>query len=270
MFLDRIANTLSNLILFVEASPKQAKRILDLSRKPIVIGGGGRSGTTLLLSILSCHPNIFAIGRETHAFCPDGYVREGGYNPTPRLNSPFRLWRLYRNLAHQQLSGSLTRWCEKTPRNVVYFGKILQYFGERVRIINLVRDGRDVVTSYHPPDPTRFWISPPRWVQDVSAGKQIEGHPQVLTIRYEDLVLNYEKTVRRICEFIEEEFISAFLSYPESATVRDSLAWVTPAKEVDASSIVRWKAPEYAQRVNSLLSEPMAADLLLHYGYDIA
>ncbi len=265
-----IVNMLATLILYIEASPKQAQRILELGRKPIIIGGCGRSGTTLLLSILSCHPNILAIGKETWALCPDGYTPDGDYKKTPKLDVPFGLWRIYRNLIDQQISHNFKRWCEKTPRNVIYFERILRHFGERVRIIHMVRDGRDVVTSKHPRKPYQFWITPHRWVQDVSAGRKVENQPQVLTIRYEDLLLDYEKTVRLICEFIEEEFVSTFLSYPESATVRSGRAWFIPAREIHTLSIGRWKDPRYAQRIDSLLSEPMAMDLLLYYGYDIA
>ncbi len=41
----------------------------QISKKcPIIIGGCGRSGTTLLLSILGSHPNIQAIKDETGLF----------------------------------------------------------------------------------------------------------------------------------------------------------------------------------------------------------
>jgi hypothetical protein len=44
--------------------------LTSLPQKPIIIGGCARSGTTLLLSVLSCHPNIYAIPDETYTFCP--------------------------------------------------------------------------------------------------------------------------------------------------------------------------------------------------------
>ena len=78
----------------------------------------------------------------------------------------------------------------------MFFGKVLEEFRERVKIIHIVRDGRDVVLSRHPVDTARHWISPSRWVEDVSAGLSFEGHPQVLTIRYEDLVKEYDITIR--------------------------------------------------------------------------
>lgn len=254
-------------ILFREASPRKALRILELGRRPIVIGGCARSGTTLLLSILSCHPRILAIGEETVALCPDGYTPEGHYNAQPKLDAPFMLWNIYRSLNAQDIPRGCRRWCEKTPRNVLYFERILHHFGSRVRILHLVRDGRDVVTSRHPRDPSTFWVSAKRWVQDVSAGRALEGHPQVHTVRYEDLLRDYDATLRRICNFIGEEFVDGFRSYPESSRVKKSVAWSNPASELSTSSVGRWREPEYARRVRALLADPNAVELLKHYGY---
>ncbi|MDZ7288889.1 MAG: sulfotransferase [candidate division KSB1 bacterium] len=254
--------------LFRNTSFRKAQRILQLGRRPIVIGGCGRSGTTLLLSVLSCHPKIFAIDIETVALCPDGYGADGMYNQAPNLDVPFRLERIYQYFIEREIPAGNTRWCEKTPRNVLYFGRILQHFGTRVRLLHMVRDGRDVVTSIHPRAPTRFWVTPHRWVQDVAAGREFENHPQVLTIFYEDLVREYEATMRRICEFIDEEFVEAFLSYPDSARLKETGAWFHPAQATTDKSIGRWKDPKYREVIESFWREPMAGELMQHYGYD--
>jgi hypothetical protein len=264
----RQANRQAIIDLFQKTSREKARRILQLGRRPIVIGGCGRSGTTLLLSILSCHPKIFAIDIETVALCPDGYGADGLYNKSPDLAVPFRLEKIYHYLTEHEIPASCTRWCEKTPRNVFYFDRILRHFGARVRLIHIVRDGRDVITSIHPGHETKFWVPPERWIMDVAAGRLMENHPQILTIRYEDLVQQYEATLRRICEFIEEEFYKAFLSYPHSARIKESGAWFNPAQVANDKSIGRWKDPKYKEVIAALLQEPMAIELLQHYGYD--
>lgn len=264
----RRANWQAARELYQKTSREKARRILALGHRPIVIGGCGRSGTTLLLSILSCHPKIFAIDIETVALCPDGYGADGLYNRTSNLDVPFRLEKIYQYLIDHEIPESCTRWCEKTPRNVLYFDRILRHFGERVRIIHIVRDGRDVVTSLHPGHVERFWVTPHRWAMDVAAGRKMENHPQILTIRYEDLVRQYEMTMRRLCEFIDEEFDAAFLSYPNSARIKESGAWFNPAQATNDKSIGRWKDPKYNEIIESLLLEPMALELLRHYGYD--
>jgi len=253
--------------LFARTSREKALQILEMSQCPIIIGGCGRSGTTLLLSILSCHPHIFGIAEETVALCPDGYGDDGMYNPAPDTNKPFQMEKIYRYLIKHDIPAHYRRWCEKTPRNVLTIGKIIDYFGDGVRFIHIVRDGRDVVTSRHPHDPDRYWVPPHRWVQDVSAGRAFENHPQVLTIRYEDLLRDYEAIMLRVCDFIEEEFVPAFLDYPHSAKINQSGAWFGPARAISTGAIGRWRRPEFARRVADLLAEPDAIALLRYYGY---
>ncbi|MCG3117914.1 MAG: hypothetical protein ALAOOOJD_00029 [bacterium] len=261
------ANRRAVIELFKKTSHEKARRILALGHRPIVIGGCGRSGTTLLLSLLSCHPKIFAIDIETVALCPDGYGADGMYNKSPDLTVPFRLEKIYHYLAEQAIPASCTRWCEKTPRNVFYFDRILRHFGDRVRLIHIVRDGRDVITSIHPGHGKKFWVPPERWIMDVAAGRQMESHSQILTIRYEDLVREYEIIMRRICAFLDEEFAPEFLTYPHSARIKESGAWFNPAQAANDKSIGRWREEKFKDTVEALLREPLALELLRHYGY---
>lgn len=263
----RRANWRAARELYKKTSREKARRILGLGRRPVVIGGCGRSGTTLLLSLMSCHPKIFAIDIETVALCPDGYGGDGMFNKTPDLNVPLRLDKIYQYFYEREIPESCTRWCEKTPRNVFYFERILHHFGADARLIHIVRDGRDVITSIHPGHETKFWVPPERWIMDVAAGRRMEKHPQILTIRYEDLVRQYETTMRRICAFIEEEFVAEFLAYPESARIKESGAWFNPAQTANDKSIGRWRDPKFEATVAALLQEPLAVELLQHYGY---
>ena len=89
----------------------------------------------------------------------------------------------------------------------------------------------------------------------------------MLTIRYEDLLRDYEPTVRRICDFIDEDFDPAFLDYPHSAKINQSGAWFGPARAISTDAIGRWRQPEFASRVADLLAEPGAEALLRYYGY---
>ena len=235
-------------------------RVMSLSRKPIVIGGSGRSGTTLLLSVLSCHPHIYAINDEPRAMAP-------GQHLNPMKKAPFKIDRIYQYLISHPIPDHCNRWCEKTPRNVLHFDRILHHFGKGVRIINMVRDGRDVVTSRHPTDPSRYWVSPEIWARDVSAGLQVEDHPQVLTIRYEDLVNHYEQTVRDVCDFINEEFVDDFLRYPESAHVQFNPAWFGTARAINPASIGRWEKSEHQHIVDEFMKTPQAVQLMEHYEY---
>lgn len=238
------------------------REILRLSENPILIGGCGRSGTTLLLSLLSAHPNIYGI-EKTGAFCISAYSDE------PDPGPDFKVERIYCHLAGSEVETErYSRWCEKTPKNVLFARQILDYFGEGARFINIVRDGRDVVTSIHPSDPESPWVSPERWVRDVSAGTELEEAPRALTVRYEDLVRSPLEVLRRICRFVGEPFAEeAFRAYPESAQIQSSRNWSSGARAISDSSIGRWREDSRAPAVERLLSIEEARALLRYYGY---
>ena len=94
---DRAAYWKGIKYLYANASARQAADVLRIDRRPILIGGCGRSGTTLLLAVLSCHPAIVAIDEETRAFCPGGYLAD------PTLDAPFKFKKLYHHIMARQI-----------------------------------------------------------------------------------------------------------------------------------------------------------------------
>ena len=233
------------------------------TRPGIVIGGSGRSGTTLLLSILAAHPSIFAVDHETYAFCPREFEEQ------PESPANFQLYRLYTPLALSKMPATVTRWAEKTPRNVHFLAAILDYFGDDVRVLHLVRDGRDVVTSRHPGRPDEFYYSPSKWVRAVRDGLQFDDHPRVKLVRYEDLVGDFENTIRDICEFLGEPCGEEILNWHERTPVRRHTAWTGDVEPLHADSVHRWKRPSSPERVVELMSNTEAVSLLRRLGYDV-
>jgi len=151
---------------------KNFRRIDTMTGRAILIGGCGRSGTTVLNGLLSCHPQVQTVDIETSAFCPTAYTADVD------LDAAFQLDRVYRRLVRIEIPASCTRWSEKTPKNVLFARRALDYLGPGARFIHIVRDGRDVVTSRHRRAPDRYWVSPERWIQDVEAGRSLEAHPR--------------------------------------------------------------------------------------------
>lgn len=243
----------------------RAKEKRLFTDKPILIGGCGRSGTTLLLSILSAHPHIFAYPHEVGAF--NDWEQAGKNNPGKGSVVPFRVDRMYRSLLMKNVPSSCTRWLEKRPYNVLYITEILDYFGEDVRFLNMVRDARDVLTSRHPEDPEHYWVPIERYINDVNAGLEFEGHPQVHTLRYEDLILDFETTMAAVCSFIGEEFGPEVRDWHEHATVRQNRAWFTDVKDIYSTSIGKWKKPGHEQRLEDIMSNEEVLKLMEHYNY---
>ena len=261
-----MSSTIATTMRRVRSRRSRFSRWLAMRRirqlRPIVIGGCARSGTTLLLSLLSSHRQIAAIPYETQLLCPGAYwPPEGGI-------SKHDTEKLYREVSEIRDCGTCLAWCEKTPRNVSTFEAILATLGSRARLIHIVRDGRDVVLSRHPKTPAEYWVSPERWLSDVRAGLAFRDHPQVVTIQYEDLVSNLPLWSRRLCEFLSLEFDDRLEQYPRFASVVSSDAWFQKAHAVSSESIGQWKQPANTVRVQELLETPGATTLLKDLGYE--
>jgi len=233
---------------------------IQFNKPPIIIGGCARSGTTLLLSILSAHPEIYAIPVETRVFCPTAY--SDNFDP----GAPIKLDYFYDQYLNK-FPFSCNRWCEKTPRNVLCFEKILKYFKNQVKIIHIVRDGRDVVLSKHPKRPDQYWVSPEKWIRDTGIGLKYRDHSSVYTVKYEDLVLDYEKTIKDICVFLEIKCRPEILAWHRHAKVCKHDAYFGEVRDIFQDSVGKWKDSRYRERVDLLMQKPEAVELLKALGY---
>lgn len=232
------------------------------SKPPVLIGGAPRSGTTLLLSILSAHPSFFAIDHETFAFCPRA-VDPDGASP-----ADFEPHRAYTPLALQGAVRKGDRWVEKTPRNVRFLGPIFEHFGADVRFIHIVRDGRAVINSMSPREPERAYTGIEGWTTPVAAGLHYDGHEQLHRLRFEDLVGSFESTIRGLLAFLDEPWVDGMADWYEHATVRRHTGLRGSIQPLDPHVAERWRQPEFAGRVAALESDPVAAELLRELGYD--
>ncbi len=229
------------------------------SGDPIVILAAPRSGTTLLLSILDSFPTIYSIPEQTYGLAR-WKKKKGKWYPN-------RIDRIYRELLKRNIPDTVTRWCEKTPRHIKHIDKILDYY-PNMKALHIVRDGRDVVTSKHPKHrPDEYWVSIQRWVTDVSLGLKYADHPRVLTLKYEDLIYNYDQEIKRITEFLGEKFVPKKEEWMKLTSLKKSKHWKKPVQNLHSNSIGRWKKPEHAGRVKELMNNPAAVKLLKKLNY---
>jgi hypothetical protein len=126
-----------------------------MDNKPIFIIGCPRSGTTLLRVILDSHPSI-CCGPETHILKHMSNLRE-------KINKNWKMLKPYgidETTIDSKVGEILTvftdnyvklknkeRWAEKTPENIFYVDFINRFFPD-CQFINVIRDGRDVVSSF--------------------------------------------------------------------------------------------------------------------------
>jgi hypothetical protein len=287
----------------------------EKGRDPVpFIVGMNRSGTTLLRMMLDAHPQL-TIPPETH-FIPDliKACREDGATPEdalaamksarewgdfgfsdeemlarlralPKLKPGAAVRTFYAAYMEQQ---GKPRWGEKTPTYVQKM-KLIQRALPEARFVHVLRDGRDVALSVLD-----------RTVRDLTAGdvarrwhkkvtKAREDAPKLhhyTEIRYEDLILDTEPVLRRVCDFIELDWDPAVLDYHQRSSDRlREMARALPgdgrAKELSverrmathamttkppsADRVARWReqmTPE--QRAGF---EEVAGDLLAELGY---
>lgn len=145
---------------------------------------------------------------------------------------PVSLYEVFLKFETQRVGKSIP--CEQTPRYLFFVNEILAAFPD-ARIINLVRDPRDVLLSqknkwkrrylgasgiprreairswanYHPIIISKLWASCMR------QGNEIGKSPRVKTVRFEDLVMQPENTVQELCNFLEISFEKGMLKIPQ-------------------------------------------------------
>ncbi len=119
---------------------------------------------------------------------------------------------------HAQRAGK-ARWVEKTPRHLL-MTDVLRDGWPEARIVRIVRDPRDVALSL-----ARMPFAKDSLVgnlvridaDDRASRERIENDPRAMTLRYEDLVTEPERELRRLCAFIGEEYASSMLDSRASA-----------------------------------------------------
>jgi hypothetical protein len=183
------------------------------------------------------------------------------------------------------------RWGDKTPRYVEQMS-VIQALLPEARFIHVIRDGRDVALST-----LDLWFGPGSiaeaaewWLSKINKARaQAKDLRFYLEIRYEDLVLDSESTLRRICAFIDLPWNRLMLEYYKRAgervaelnaditapdgtrrvpvEERQRIFWMT-TQPPDASRIGRWR--KEMSLSDRRCFEKIAGEALGELGYDLA
>ena len=260
-------------ILALLGNPRNLQRwILNYLKKtqnpPIFIVGCGHSGTSLLLAILDTHSRIYAVPNET------GLAYDYA-SDQPRPIKGAKLLLCYLNARAIQ-SGKM-RWVEKTPKHICAIGTLLR-LRPNARIIIVIRDGRDVAASlYKRHKDLRQGIE--SWANDNRAGETYWNHPNVCTVRYENLIVDFAATMRKIMDFLGEEYEVQLSQYYKTARYYYSDKIEKPCDESDANHDAyrnwqinqplfdgrgKWKTLREDEKQ---IIKDIAGDMLIEYGY---
>jgi hypothetical protein len=256
---------------------------------PIFVGGAGRSGTTLLRLMLDSHPRI-ACGPELKVVPPwlgqwrldrksfGPYAAEYLGLAAEVVDDAYRA-KVSVLLEEARRRSGKPRVADKTPNLVFHFGPLHRLFPES-SLIHLIRDGRDVVASllgvdWYEPDGGRLAFTRTAeaaagyWAQAVRAGRKARRHlgDAVLEVRYEDLVRETEREMRRVLDHLDEPWDAAVLRHFDQP---HDLAAEPGAEEamrpVYTSSVGRWR--RVLSREDLTTVERVAGSLLEELGYE--
>jgi len=277
----------------------------SVNTAPFFIIGSGRSGTTLLRLILGSHsrlsippetwylnklPDLLTLDRPLTSqecervvqvmtghyrwpdldFHTDEFRRRVAALKSPRLRDIVEIVYL-EHLAREHKS----RWGDKTPGYIELVPQLAQLF-PGAKFIHVIRDGRDVAKSFQVRRWSGDWLhqNAGEWLTAMSCGERWKSSTlarQLLEVRYEDLVLDQENQVRRICQFLEEEF------EPQMLTWHTNVENLVPAREIHihekltqaptSEDVGRWKRELRAREV--LVCEALMGRHLKLHGYEL-
>lgn len=262
---------------------------------PVFVAGPERSGTSLIFALLASHPNI-AMTRRTNLWryfygqygdlsadddldrCLDTMAR---YKRLVKLrldlaglrNDFVRGERTYARLfqligEHNARSAGKPRWGDKSLHTERYAGEIFDAY-EGARIIHMVRDPRDRYASVE----TRWGVRRggvgagiAEWKSSVDLAERNRSRHEsgYMILRYETLVIDPEATLRKLCDFIGEDYSSAMLSMEGAETFRqqgsNSSYGRRGAGVISSDSVGRFRdvlAPSQIQFIQRAARAPM-------------
>lgn len=223
-----------------------------LKERPIIMIGAERSGTTLVMAMLGCHPRIAVpeVVWYYPRFRPYLYTY-GDLNKDENfrtlaeemvfgLKTPF--WGMKVNprtivdeiisevkersfagiycAMHERFAreaGNKPRWGEKTPYNLFFVREILEDF-PNAQFIFITRDGRDASADYLQSafGPTNIFCAAEVWKMCQNAVKPWReklDSSQWMDVKYETLVREPEKILKQVCDFLGEKYDPAMLEF---------------------------------------------------------
>lgn len=239
----------SRRVLFARNTYPVADRAGSLSCRPLLVLSSGRSGTTLLRSMLvagqqlAMPPESQIIRTAVRRYLALQHI---GWEDISQLiiglfesSTNFDLWdvdlqpvyatvsdipsqerslariidEVYRHYAAEKFPHAHV-WGDKSPINTLHLPFIYAAFPQ-ARYLHVVRDGRDAIASMVERG-RAVEAATRRWEISIRQARALEprlNEDQYLEVRYEDLVSRPEDTLKRICSFAGIRFSPSMLDF---------------------------------------------------------
>lgn len=209
---------------------------------PVFILGTQRSGTTLLTRVLSAHPDIFIKNElNTHAaFKPENSKEQALEEIKRQISNNFKK-------PFDEVVANKKVWGFKDPELTVYIHRLQEFIPDSKFII-IVRDPRGTVNSYIHNKwglGTNAYIGALRWNEELDEQLQfLEKYPDnTILIRYEDLVIDMESAIRKVCDHLGLTFDESMLDYHnQSANYKVRAENIHTHQKPDKKLSDKWRA----------------------------
>jgi hypothetical protein len=168
------------------------------------------------------------------------------------------------------------RWGDKTPGYLFSVQRILRHI-PNAQFVAIVRDPRDAYLSLRRYD----WVGTTTWSIGVylrkcgwplQRGERTIDSRQFSIVRYEDLVLDTEATLRQLCRFLDLTYDDRMQSFFENAD--DNVqpwefeigAHTKLRRAVQPTDVGRWRREGERREIREI--ESLTTDVLHRHGYE--
>jgi hypothetical protein len=166
-------------------------------------------------------------------------------------------------------------WCCKSMQNVKYIPEIEKETTDAF-YIHLVRDGRDVATSFKNclvGDKHAYFLAQTWKKEQELAAKHLSAisPERYACIRYEDMIENPQKTLSPVLEKLNINWSDALLNYYTSKeafnTAKAGTMWTKLEEPLDPNNKKKYFKQLSVDEIR--IFESVAKDILIKYGYEI-
>jgi hypothetical protein len=239
---------------------------------------GSKRGAKIFALLCAIQRNGYFVKRTISP-----YLEEAGklLVDFPRLNY-INIYRTF--LEYETVLNGKKIPCEQTPQNIFALGEIFEYMPDS-KVIVMIRDPREVLLSqknkwkrrklsggkipflesvrsrinYHPVTMSKIWKSA------MTAAVAYENHPEVLFVKYEDLIFHAESVIKNVCAHTGITFNPDMLNIPVVGSSNFSDAGGKLG--IDKTKTGQWQKGGLSD-AEIQICQNVCGDLMSHFGYE--
>ena len=197
-----------------------------------LITGCARSGTSLMTILMS-------------------YFKELKINPT--IETPPTLFKDLDAFKTPQRNDGLIWNDFIQPKK-----SLIDFINEGVKLIVMLRDGRDVVVSRHKSEPSSYWCGPKRWINSIEellSALALDKKEMIHIVRYENLTIDFQSEMKELQKFVGLELDSNYINFHNEHQKANQITWAMNGIRPVSPNSGMWQMEEHQIRINEVLND---------------